>query len=180
MLNPNWRVLVIAPLLAIPGTVMAGGAKPDTQNGQNSITVQAATLSVQNWSSRVAQSLDTELTYPRPLGREDYHQGLSKIAFRCNDNGVPSDVSIVSSSGSRDLDVAAMRAVQGISTLHPLPDGIGHDQAFQAWVVFAGSEQDRSRMLQSVRHDAMLANAAAAKRASQTASNMPTVIVAAP
>ncbi len=177
MLNMKWRALVIAPLLTLPAIVLAGGPKQDAQNG---ITVQATAVSVQNWSQRVAHSLDAGLSYPRPLGRGDYNQGMSKIAFHCSDSGVPSDVTIVGSSGSRDLDVAAMRAVQGIPTLHPLPDGIRHDQAFQAWIVFAGDERDLGRRLQSVRHDAMLANVEAAKRASQTASNLPTVIVAAP
>ncbi len=177
MLNAHLRALVLAPLLAMPGMVLAGGAKPAPQDN---ITVEAKGISVQSWSNRVAQSLDNELAYPRPLGTADYNSGLSKITFHCSDAGVPSDVSIAGSSGSRDLDRAAMHAVMQISTLHPLPDGVSHDQAFQAWIVFAGDEQERDRMLNRVQHDAMLANAAAAQRSSQSAFNMPTVIVAAP
>lgn len=177
MLNAHMRALILAPLLAMPGMVLAGGAKPDPQDN---ITVQAKGISVQTWSNRVAHSLDNGLEYPRPMGTADYHAGLSKVSFHCSDAGAPSDVSIVGSSGSRDLDRAAMRAVQTISTLHPLPDGISHAQTFQAWIVFAGDEQERDRMLKTVRHDAMMANAAAAQRSSQIASTMPTVIVAAP
>lgn len=178
MLNGKWQALMIAPLLALPGAVQAGQAKPDAPN---SITVQAAAMSVAHWSDRVAKSLDVGLTYPKPLGRGDYHEGLSRISFHCSDSGAPSDVTVASSSGSRDLDKAAADAVRQIPTLHPLPDGISRDQTFQAWVVFA-SDQDRlSNMLRTVRHDAMVANnAAAAQHASQTASNLPTVIVAAP
>ena len=176
MLNAHLRALVLAPLLAMPGMVMAGGARP---SAQENITVQASN-SVQAWSNRVAERLDAGLTYPKPLGTADYHSGLSKVAFHCSDAGVPSDVTIAGSSGSRDLDQAAMRAVKTIPTLHPLPEGVSHAQSFQAWILFAGDEQERDRMLKRVQHDAKLANAAAAQRSSQTASSMPTVIVAAP
>lgn len=168
------RALVVAPLLAMPGMVVAGGAKSDN------ITVQAKGVSVQNWSTKVARSLDNGLSYPRPMGTSDYHSGLSKVSFHCSDAGTPSDVSIAGSSGSRDLDMAAMRAVKKIATLHPLPDGVSPGQTFQAWIVFAGDEQERDRMLRTVNRDARLANAAASQHASQLASNMPTVIVAAP
>ncbi len=174
MLKLNWRLLALAPLLAAPA--IAGGHSQEPP-----ITVQGQHETVAQWSDRVGHSLDRGLAYPKPMGTANYNQGLAKVAFHCSQDGRPDGVALISSSGSRDLDRAAMQAVQRIQTLHPLPDGIGHDRAIQAWVAFAPDADSLAQMTRRTHQQAEMANAQVEKaRQSQVASaSTPALIIAA-
>ena len=178
MLKQHWHLLVLAPLLAAPAWAAGHGQ----ETAPSSITVQAGQETVSQWSERVGQSLDTALVYPKPLSGANYNQGLAKVSFHCTDDGRPGDVALIASSGSRDLDRAAMQAVQRIPTLHPLPDGITRDRAMQAWIAFA-PDQDSLRQMTRVTHrEAELANARVekARQTQQVASaSAPALIIAA-
>lgn len=121
------------------------------------ISVTAKPESVQQWSSRIASSLDRKLTYPTPIGRADYAHGVVKIKFHCSESGLPDGVALARSSRSTVLDNAALRAVRGITTLHPLPDGVDHDRPLEAWIVFADNAKDVARMTKSLEKEAALA-----------------------
>ncbi|WP_019833873.1 TonB family protein [Sphingomonas sp. PR090111-T3T-6A] len=177
MLKRNWRLLALAPLLATP--VWAHGAQ--THDNNAAITVQAQHETVGEWSQRVGRSLDDELVYPHRAGPDDYAQGLAKVSFRCSDDGRPGSVAMLSSSGSRDLDRAAMQAVKRIPTLHPLPDGISHDRAFQAWIAFALDEGALKRMANTAHRDADQMNARVERDRTgrQVASNALPIVIAA-
>ncbi|NIJ31937.1 TonB family protein [Sphingomonas oligoaromativorans] len=177
MLKRNWRLLALAPLLATP--VWAHGAQ--TRDSNPAITVQAQHETVGEWSQRVGRSLSGELAYPSKAGPDDNAQGLAKVSFRCSDDGRPGEIAVLSSSGSHDLDRAAMRAVKRIPTLHPLPDGIGHDRAFQAWVAFALDEDSLKRMTNAAHRDADRMNARVERdRAGhQVAGNALPIVIAA-
>ena len=176
MLKHNWHLLALVPLLAAPAFARGPG-----QDATPSITVQAGHETVAQWSDRVGHSLDQGLAYPKPMGTANYNQGLAKVAFHCAQDGRPGDVALIASSGSRDLDRAAMQAVQRIQTLHPLPDGIGHDRAIQAWVAFAPDEDSLKQMTRTTHQQADMANAQVEKaRQSQVASaSAPALIIAA-
>jgi len=120
------------------------------------ISVTAKPASIQQWSSRIADSLDENLTYPRPIGTADYARGVVKIKFHCSDAGLPDGVAVARSSRSLALDNAALRAVRAISTLHPLPDGVTHDRPIEAWIVFADDAKDVARMTKSLEKEAAL------------------------
>jgi TonB family protein len=178
MLERNWRLLALAPLLATP--CLAHGAQTHDTTSP-AITVEAQHETVGQWSQRVGHSLGDVLAYPQSAGRDENPEGLAKVSFRCSDNGKPGDVTVMSSSGSRDLDVAAMRAVKRIPTLHPLPDGIGHDRPFQAWIAFALDPDSLKKMMVAAHRDADQMNARIEKDRSghQIASNTQPIVIAA-
>lgn len=140
--------------------VLAGAAlvaTPWVARAQQEIVVQPEAESVQRWSTRISRALDQNLVYPRPDFGRWYSEGVVKVSFRCSEDGKPSHVAVSQGSGARRLDVAALRAVNGIKTLHPLPTGIGHDQRYAAMIVFATSEESRDRKLRALAKEAGMA-----------------------
>lgn len=140
--------------------VLAGAvlvATPSVAPAQRDIVVQPEAVSVQRWSARVSRALDQNLVYPRPdFGRPD-PEGVVRVDFRCSEDGKPSHVAVSRPSGTRRLDVAALRAVNRLKTLHPLPTGIGHDQRYAAMIIFAASEESRDRKLRALAKEARTA-----------------------
>lgn len=177
MFKQHWHLLVLAPLLAAPAFAAGHGQEAPSP----SVTVQAGHETVSQWSQRVGQNLDAQLVYPKPLNGANYSQGLAKVSFHCTEDGKPGDVALIASSGSRDLDRAAMQAVQRIQTLHPLPDGITRDRGMQAWIAFAPDEDSLRKMTRAAHHEAELANTRVEKaRTQQVASaSAPALIIAA-
>lgn len=147
------RALLGASLALGPGIALAEQA----HRAEAPITVEAAPTSLQEWSSRVGRNLTDNLIYPEPFGRTDYAEGAVKVAFHCSESGAPVDVSVLRTSRSKNLDQAALTAVKRISTLHPLPDGIGHDRAMQAWVFFAADQQSLNHMKKGFEREYQLA-----------------------
>lgn len=178
MFKQHWHLLALAPLLAAPALAGGHGQQP----APSSITVEAGQETVAQWSARVGQSLNAELVYPQPMGTSNYDEGLVKVGFRCAEDGRPGEVALVKSSGSHDLDRAAMRAVQRIQTLHPLPDGITRDRAMQAWIAFAPDEESLKQITRASHREAQMANARIekARQSQQVAdASAPALIIAA-
>ncbi|WP_165799645.1 energy transducer TonB family protein [Sphingomonas oleivorans] len=108
-----------------------------------------------NWIERVEEDLDRHLSYPRPLGGAPYSEGIVHVSFLGGPDGRPSEVAIRKSSGARDLDAAAMRAVRKITTLHPLPAGVSADQKYEAAILFATQDdRETARKLAELRRRA--------------------------
>lgn len=170
------RALLCAPMLVVAGPVMARQPAPETP-----ITVTAGQESIAHWASRVGRDLNDNLVYPHMLGVSGDNEGIVRVAFRCSDGGTPSDVHIYKSSGHHELDRAAMRAVNKLSTLHQRPDGISAGMPMQAWIVMALSEDSQKRMLASLNREAQLANAAAQNKLTERAGadEAPLVLLAA-
>jgi TonB family protein len=166
------KALLSASLAFVPG--MAAARHIDTN--ASAITVNAGATSLEQWNARVAQSLDANLTYPKAIGRSDFPEGAVRVAFRCSENGSPDGVSIVQSSHSNMLDQTALNAVKRISTLHPLPDGIGHDRSMEAWVFFASDQGAIDKMKKGFARQLQLAANASRPQGQQTASLPPLVI----
>lgn len=145
-----WMLALAAPVL--PGI---SAAQPE----HDEITVSGEGFT--HWSEMVGKALDAKLQYPRPVGTNRYEEGVVQIAFRCDENGRPAQVAVQKSSGSNQLDAAALRAVNAIPTLHPLPAGLGMGRQFQANILFAvddGSTQRIDRMWRKVNGLALAAN----------------------
>lgn len=116
-----------------------------TAEENQSIHVTAPKVTVSQWSRTMTRNLDDRLEYPRFLvGRT---QGVVRLKFLCSESGAPSDVAVLQSSGSRQLDQAALRAVRRIPTLHPLPDGVAHDQKYVATILFAQDQASHDRQM---------------------------------
>lgn len=135
------------------------------------IVVTGPEVSLNLWSGRVVRALDRNLDYPIPI-RGEPDEGIAYVKFLCSEDGRPANVAIVKSSGSRDLDASAVRAVRRIATLHPLPDGITHDQPFQANIVYATSQKKLDRQLATLLAEAKNRNAAFANRSEKLALNI--------
>ena len=146
----------------------------------HAITVRAEPVSIDQWSTRIGRDLDDHLDYPRPMGTDDYPEGVAKVAFRCTDDGVPGEVTLARSSGSRLVDHAAIQAVNRLSTLHPLPEGVQSGQRVVAWIVLARDEESRGRMLGSLRREAQMANVATARQIADRGNpaDRPAIVIA--
>jgi len=164
------KALLCAALSLAPQAAMAkhGATAP------SAITVTAGS-SVAEWSAHVAQGLDAHLAYPSQVGRDDDLEGAVRVAFHCSESGAPAGVSVVQSSRSGELDRAAVYAVNHIPTLHPLPEGVGHDRPMEAWVFFAASQDTVDRLKRGFQRQARIAAASRAGQ-DQTASLTPLVI----
>ena len=135
------------------------------------IVVTGPEVSLNAWSGRVVRALDRNLYYPIPI-RGEPNEGVASVKFLCSEDGTPSQVVIVKSSGSRDLDASAMRAVARIATLHPLPNGITHDQPFQANIIYATSQKKLDRQMAALLAEAKNHNAWIANRSEKLALNI--------
>jgi protein TonB len=150
----------IKSYLAIAAIVtVSGPAQAAQQQRKSPVVVTAPTLTVDQWSANMTRSLERQLRHavhsngPRP------NEGLVRVNFRCSEDGTPSAVALASSSGHRDLDRAALRVVSNIPTLHPLPQGITHDQRFAALILFANDQLSYNRQMAVLREDAARENA---------------------
>ncbi|USI72202.1 energy transducer TonB [Sphingomonas morindae] len=132
--------LVGATLALALGTPVAAH---QTRKPAPSINVMAETPA--QWQARINESLDRNLVYPTMLSTAPAPDGVVRIAFRCSETGQPQAVRLIESGGSHALDRAALKAVASIETLHPLPAGIDHDRAMEAWIVFASDEAGVAR-----------------------------------
>lgn len=135
------------------------------------IVVTGPEVSLNAWSGRVVRALDRNLYYPIPI-RGVPDEGVASVKFLCSEDGTPAKVAIVKSSGSRVLDAAAVRAVRRIVTLHPLPDGITHDQPFQANILYATSQEKLDRQVAALLAEAKNRNAWFANRSEKLALNI--------
>ncbi|HEU4960170.1 MAG TPA: energy transducer TonB [Sphingomonas sp.] len=133
------------------------------QQVKKPIVVTATPLTIDQWAARTTKSLEGHLHYPTYLLGREANEGMARIRFRCSEDGTPSAVTLAGTSGHHELDSEALRAVSSIRTLHPLPDGITHDQQFQAVVLFAKDRQSYDRQVASIHDEAMRHNALAAR-----------------
>ena len=110
------------------------------------------------WSERVYRDLGDHLNYPTSvLGR--YSTGVVAVKFKCSETGAPADIALYTSSGAHDLDQATLRALRHIVTLHPLPDGMLHNQQFVMRVLFAESPESAAQQISKIRAEAAKSNA---------------------
>lgn len=148
--------LPIAAMLVMPLAASAQG-----ENGSQEVTVTANPdkAALTRWTNRVGHSITDNLVYPAPLGTANPPEGVVDVTFRCSDAGMPSQIAVTRSSGSQFLDRAALRAVQRVKTLHPLPQGVGHDQLYKARLMFlVGDGMDTQRRIAEMQRDARGAN----------------------
>ncbi|MBR0553817.1 energy transducer TonB family protein [Stakelama marina] len=152
-------------LLAVPGHAQ------NTQNPEFDVT--APTLTIERWSKGITRKLNRNLDYPVRFHQAGgFHQpseGVVRVNFRCTETGAPTAITLAKSSGHRELDRAAMAAVQRIKTLHPLPAGIGAGQRYQALLLFALDQQSHDRQLAKLQQEADRRNAALGQPAERVA-----------
>ncbi len=122
-------------------------------------TSPAEQVTLVQWGERVGKELNQRIRYPTMIGGIPFATGVVRVKFNCSENGRPNNVAVIKGSGSRALDKAAVEAVQHVATLHPLPDGMGHDQPYQAVILFETDQNAYDRALARIRADAVKSNA---------------------
>ncbi len=151
------RILNIATFT----TFLLIGASADAR--EQDITVVGKPLTLAAWSEGITSKLERNLKYPSPMGMMRPASGIVSIRFHCSETGAPSDVVVYRKSGDRSLDIAAMRAVNRIKSLHPMPVSFAANQQYQANILFAtsyGEYKDQLAMMrkEATRHDARFSN----------------------
>jgi protein TonB len=145
-------------LAAAGALTILAPAQAAQQQTKSPVVVTASAMTVNEWSARASKSLEGRLRYPAYLLNREPNEGVVRVRFRCSESGAPAAVTLARSSGHGELDRAALRAVRGIPTLHPLPAGITHDQQFQAVVLFATDRDHFDRQTKAINDEAARQN----------------------
>jgi TonB family protein len=149
--------LPLAALLCIPTSALGA---PATSAPPIVVTGSPRAAALADWSQRVGQNITSKMRIPYRLGRTHAPDGLVEVGFTTDDNGNPANVTVARKSGDSRTDAAAVRAISGMGTLHPLPEGMNRNQAFRAQLAFleAGDERDLKRRLAALQETARRGN----------------------
>lgn len=139
MITPRRLCRVVAPVLLLAPIAVAARS-PDP------IVVELSAPTKAHWVERISEDLSMKLSYPTVIGRPA-DEGIVTVAFRCGENGRPTHILVPSSSGNAMLDAAALRAVEQLKSLHPLPADFARDQLFLAKIAFATDDRQLSKLL---------------------------------
>lgn len=139
------------------GLLIAAPAQARHQS--KSIVVVGERVSLTDWSKHMTKALERQMVYPSYLTLAEPHEGVVRVSFLCSESGRPTAVTLQDSSGHRDIDQAAMRAVQRIPTLHPLAEGLTHAQRYQAVLLFAKDQASYDRQIAAIEEDVARRNA---------------------
>lgn len=124
-----------------------------------SIVVVGDRTSLPQWSKHMTNVLEQQISYPHYMMGFQPNEGIVRVGFKCSEDGRPSAVTLLNSSGHREIDAAALRAVAQIPTLHPLAEGLSHAQRFQAVLLFAKNQESYDRQIAAIEQDAARRNA---------------------
>lgn len=167
--------LAAPPLMASDGDskvttdqIRKHAAGPATARATVGIGPEAPSLAA--WSQRVMANLNQGMRVRDDLGAQGPREGIVAVKFNCSETGAPAGVELLDSSGNREYDRAAVRAVRRIASLHPLPTGLGHDQKYIVRVLFANSEYSAKQKIARMRREAESNNAWYMKTGTSTAA----------
>lgn len=77
------------------------------------------------YAARLRSEIESHKHYP-PRAKQARAGGVVNVRFNVGDDGSLTDPQLVSSSGNRDLDNAALQAVRQSNAIGPRPPGFGH------------------------------------------------------
>lgn len=132
---------------------------PGTAAAQPNSEVLTAPPSLAVWSKKVMTDLDRQLQIRNDRTVHGSRTGIVAVKFNCSESGAPATVELLHSSGNREYDHATVRAVRQIATLHPLPQGLKHDQKYVVRMLFADSEDSARDAMIRMRAEADRSNA---------------------
>jgi len=135
-MSKNYFTLVAATAAMLsPVEVGAQSADMSHHAGPGTFVTMA------EWSKRVQAELQRQMVYPTGPGRETA-SGMTRITFNCSEDGRPSNVRLLKGSGTASVDRAALRAIGGMASLHPLPTGFAPATRYEALVLFTHDAED--------------------------------------
>ena len=155
MNGKGFAVAFAAATIIVP----SGIAAQTTVIGTAAQTTPAERVTLVQWGERVNKELNKQIHYPTLIGGQPFATGMVRVKFNCSESGRPDKVTLLKSSGSRALDRAAVAAMQHVATLHPLPDGMGHDQQYQAVILFETDQAAYDSGLKAMQAEAVKTNA---------------------
>ncbi|WP_375381469.1 energy transducer TonB [uncultured Sphingomonas sp.] len=136
-----------AALLAVPIVARTTEAAPGSP------------VTLVSWAQRVGHELNAHMHDPFDMAGRERPSGVVRIKFNCSESGKPGGVAVYKSSGNPWLDRAALDAVRHVATLHPLPDGMSHQQRYVATLLFATSYEDYEEGIAKLRAEQLKSNA---------------------
>lgn len=141
MINLHHRALPLAAALSLPfAATVAAPVVAQTQPKEIVVTASPREAALTNWSSRVQANLEDHMRSPRVVGANFFpRDGLAEVSFVCSESGKPDQITLAKSSGSPRINKAALSAVRGITSLHPLPEGMKPNQKVLAQLLFINS-----------------------------------------
>lgn len=139
--------------MSLLAAVAASLLLPAGVQADQTIIVESQRNAQRAWVAQISQDLRSQLRFPRSAGVAEYSTGAVSVRFECGPDGKPVGLNVVRKSGARMLDRAAMKAVNRLGSLHPMPDGIAGNQAFRADIVFADSAAEATRLAKSLREE---------------------------
>ncbi|WP_340588527.1 energy transducer TonB [Erythrobacter alti] len=139
--------------IALASAGIALSAPLAAQDQDSSILVQPSSETTE-YVARVAEQLDQNLARAH-IPFRSHDNGVVRVRFTANGAGEAEDVEIVGRSRSRDLDRAALWAVNRLSDISPDFAGHSEGQLIQANIIFANTERQAERIARRVaREDA--------------------------
>lgn len=139
------KTMIIALMSSILGMLPYGAAGKEPRHD---IEVTAQHPALKDWTARTGELLSQTLRYPTIMSGPQ--EGVVAVKFLCSETGAPSGVALLKSSGSRQLDNAAMRGVIRIKSLHPLPSGMMPSQQYVATILFANDQHSYVRQIRQL------------------------------
>lgn len=125
------------------------------------IVIKASTpSSLDRWRNSLAWKLSTAVIYPKAYPEWRGHDGTVSVNFTCDDSGRPVVAGLAGSSGNAALDRAALRAVNTVRGIGPLPAQVPAGAMVRANFIFAADEDSLHRQqIALVQREASLAAA---------------------
>lgn len=139
--------LVVAIAMAVGVAFASQGSARESEG----LTVRAAPLTVTSWVHRVTGELSDNIRFPAEIGRDQSKTGFVSVRFACGPDGKPYNLTVVHRADRR-LDLQAIRAVNALRSLHPLPAGVDPGRTMQANVIFADNAEDLQRQTRLLQH----------------------------
>lgn len=132
---------IIASLVAATATLLPGAVIAQTAGMQHH-TDPNTRVTLAEWTQRMQSELQRQMVAPTGV-YDQLSEGAVRIKFNCSEDGRPSKVTLLKSSGRPAVDRAALRAVRSMASLHPLPTGFTPETRYEAIVLFANDTWDR-------------------------------------
>lgn len=119
------------------------------QAQQDDIVVSSA-RSVHDFVEDVSRDLDRQLYQLDVASPRDRQTGLAQVLFECGPDGKPTNIRLYKKSGFW-TDLKARQAVSKIRSLHPLPQGVTHDQLYLANIIIADSAREFKKLSEELK-----------------------------
>lgn len=116
---------------------------------QDGIVVSSG-RSVDNFVEDVSRDLDRQLNRFDVTSPRQQETGLAQVLFECGPDGKPTNIRLYKKSGFW-TGLKARRVVSKIRSLHPLPQGVTHDQLYMANIIIADSPREFEKLSEELK-----------------------------